>query len=260
MTEYIVNILPRIREFSLKIDKEEVFIEKPWVMFENAAGREIYIFKRNKDLIMSLNGQVQIGSWQFLPEINGILIDRIHNKILLTQEYVDQSIMVLKLEGITNEYFCFVNETFLSVSKANQYLKSVYNTQNHIREVELEDGLFLELLNCDGIVNYNIVRIKGQKLNDGIVRRKDSELHYLIVNSKIEEVLVYQEYKTNLGIIQILREQYMNYKVGDSVFKDGMAAPDGIYNLAIFSSLLILRGRINKKIGLAKYFHASKPG
>ena len=68
MNHYINNILPRLKEFSESLDRKEVFIDHPWVIVDDNLNQEKYIFKRNGDLIMSLNGQVTIGKWEYLSK------------------------------------------------------------------------------------------------------------------------------------------------------------------------------------------------
>jgi hypothetical protein len=66
MKQYLNNLLPRIKQFSESLDKKESFIDTPWVIVDEDLNQQKYIFKRNGELIMSLNGQVSIGKWEYL--------------------------------------------------------------------------------------------------------------------------------------------------------------------------------------------------
>lgn len=59
-----------------------------------------YIFIRNGDFIMSLNGEVTIGSWECLSKTKSLLINIIKDKILLNRNFIDLVVMVFKKDSI----------------------------------------------------------------------------------------------------------------------------------------------------------------
>ena len=67
MQLYLSNLIKRLKEFSQTLDKKEIFIEAPWVIIDEKQNQQKYIFKRNGDLIISLNGEVTDGKWEYLP-------------------------------------------------------------------------------------------------------------------------------------------------------------------------------------------------
>ena len=83
MKTYLQEIVNRLSQFSEKLDNATLFIDKPWVLIDTESNYHKYIFKRNGQLIMSLNGQVQLGKWEYLTVAKSILIDRIKDKVLL---------------------------------------------------------------------------------------------------------------------------------------------------------------------------------
>ena len=90
MKEYISNIIPRLKDLSLTLDRKENFIEKPWVWLDEDNNQQKFIFKRNGELIMSLNGQAAIGKWEYISSAKSLLIDRIQDKILLNQDFINE--------------------------------------------------------------------------------------------------------------------------------------------------------------------------
>ena len=110
MKQYLNNLLPRIKQFSESLDKKESFIDTPWVIVDEDLNQQKYIFKRNGELIMSLNGQVSIGKWEYLSVAKSLLIDRNQDKILLNQFFVDPAVMVLSLDGRKEDYLILANE------------------------------------------------------------------------------------------------------------------------------------------------------
>jgi hypothetical protein len=68
MQTYILNILPRIVSFSETLDKKETFIEKPWVLIDEAGNKSQYIFNRDGRLLISVNGMGHEGTWEYINE------------------------------------------------------------------------------------------------------------------------------------------------------------------------------------------------
>jgi hypothetical protein len=46
------------------------------------------IFKRDKELIMSKNGKVTIGKWDYFAEAKSLLIDRGFDKLLCNEAFI----------------------------------------------------------------------------------------------------------------------------------------------------------------------------
>ena len=91
MKIYLQDLVNSLSQFSGKLDNTTLFIDKPWVLVDSNSDYHKYIFKRDGELVMSLNGQVQSGKWEYLQAGKSILIDRIKDKILLNQSFFDWS-------------------------------------------------------------------------------------------------------------------------------------------------------------------------
>ena len=246
MKQYLNNLLPRIKQFSEGLDKKEVFVETPWVIVDDNLNQQKYIFKRNGELIMSLNGQVSMGKWELLSAAKSLLIDRIQDKILLNQFFVDPAVMVLSLDGRKEEYLILVNEILVPDLDVNGYLKRLYYKKNNIATKRLKTGEFLELISFSGGVIGSKVTIEGQSVADGLLELVESERRYLIRDSKIIKVLVKEFYNTNKGKIVIERNEEINPSKGDAVFQNDVTAPDGKYRLGLLWRIVVVNGRIVK--------------
>ena len=130
MKQYVLNLIPRLKEFSASLDKNELFVEMPWVLVDDELNQQKYIFKRDGELIMSLNGQVTIGKWEYLSAAKSLLIDRVQDKILLNQSYIDPGVMVLKKDGLTDGYIFLANELVISDLNVAHYLRNLYYAKN----------------------------------------------------------------------------------------------------------------------------------
>ena len=76
MLNFITNLLPRLRQFSQSLDQAELFVDKPWVLLDEDGQQQTYIFQRGGKLIMSLDGKVQMGTWEYIAAAQRLLIDR----------------------------------------------------------------------------------------------------------------------------------------------------------------------------------------
>ena len=244
MKDYINNLIPRLREFSTSLDKKETFVEKPWVVVDNDLNQQKYIFRRDGDLIMSLNGQVTLGKWEFLSAARCLLINRIKDIILLNQDFIDPALMILKKDGFKDENFILVNELIIPDLNVFEYLKKLYYKKFNISECILKDGRILEISNYNGFTSYNMVSIEGEKIDDCEVEPEGQSFKYLIKNSKLVGVIHRKKYKTNRGEIIIEKQNEELIIVGDSVFQDNIPAPDGKYKLGFFGRIEVKDGKV----------------
>ena len=244
MKDYINNLIPRLREFSTSLDKKETFVEKPWVVVDNDQNQQKYIFRRDGDLIMSLNGQVTIGKWEYLSAARCLLINRIKDKILLNQDFIDPALMILKKDGFKDENFILVNELIIPDLNVFEYLKKLYYKRLNISECMLKDGRILEISNYYGYINYNTVSIEGEEIGDCELEPEGKSFKYLIKNSKLVSTLRRQKYNTNRGEIIIEKQNEELIKIGDSVYKDNIPAPDGKYKLGFLSQIRVKDGKV----------------
>jgi hypothetical protein len=102
MQQYLKNFIPRLNQFSRTLDQIESFVDKPWIFIDEKNNKHTYIFQRDKSLIMSLNGIVEMGSWNYIPAAESLLIDRGTDKILLKHGFLDKAVMVLRTDNNKN--------------------------------------------------------------------------------------------------------------------------------------------------------------
>ena len=248
MKYYIENLLPRVKEFSQSLDKKEIFLDSPWVTIDENNNKQKYIFKRNGELIMSFNGEVNVGKWEYLSAAKSILIDRNKDKILLNQYFVHPSIMVLKLDGPENKNMILANEIVIPDYDVNGFLKKLYYEKNNITLIEIDNGLTLEFYNnTSGTIANNKITIDGEPIKDCILKDKNKERKFEIRNSRISRVLTPFEHETAKGIIVVEQELHFGITFGDYVYMNGQTAPDGRYNIGFFENIYVLNGRVALK-------------
>lgn len=75
------------------------------------------------------NGDVKMGTWEFIPALDSFLIDRTVDKLLMNHRFINESVMLLKRDGSpANEILAFVNELEIPSLDYQQYLSDLANS------------------------------------------------------------------------------------------------------------------------------------
>lgn len=110
MRTYLADIIPKIQRFSQKLDNLTKLTNQHWVSLGDInESKRVYIFRTNNQLLISDNGIVEKGSWEYLGN-QSILLETIEESYLLKNGFFDENVIALKLDS-TNNYAFFVNET-----------------------------------------------------------------------------------------------------------------------------------------------------
>lgn len=112
MKAYIANIIPRLKNFSKKLDDSTKLTNQHWVNIdEDETAKTVYIFDSNGDLDIFQNGiGVDSGSWKFIDNTSIKLKLSNSPAILLKHGFFDEYVLALKLDS-SDKYVFFVNET-----------------------------------------------------------------------------------------------------------------------------------------------------
>jgi hypothetical protein len=110
MRTYIANIIPRIQQYSKKLDDLTRLTNQHWVSIDDiGTSKRVFIFRPNNQLLISENGIVERGSWDYLGN-QSLLIETKNESYLLKHGFFDNNVIALKLDS-TEQYAFFVNET-----------------------------------------------------------------------------------------------------------------------------------------------------
>jgi hypothetical protein len=121
MEEYLRNILPRLKRYSNQLNKVEMFIEKPWIKY-NENDRIEYTFERNNRLVIAKNGNaLRNSSWELLSTAK-LLIKKEDGDELLEPVFIDNNIFILIKPNESIQLF--INETVVKKDIKN-YLESI---------------------------------------------------------------------------------------------------------------------------------------
>ncbi len=254
--DYVKKVFPVILDFSISLDKTSSILDKPWVSVSNESGREKYIFKKSHELLISKEGKVEIGRWEFLEEARSFLINREGGNFLYNQGYLDKAVLILKVDGKTNEFLTLANENVLPDLDVQGYLEKLRYRKHNILKLELEDGSLLEV-ERDYDTNFPVVGNRvtqsgGQPVAPGRYRLKNDHQILDIAKGKIKGILLAKQYTYNNRIILIEQQDMEDISEGDNVIVNGLSPIEGVYLLSNRRYITVKQGKV-ESIGFRKH-------
>ncbi|MBK7344269.1 MAG: hypothetical protein IPJ06_14965 [Saprospiraceae bacterium] len=171
MEKYLADLIPRIKKFSQKLDNIALLADQHWVIFNGAdSSKVIYIFRSNKQLLVSTDGVVSKGSWEYLGN-NSLLIEKPDGSFLLKHGFFDETVLVLEVEN-TGTYYAMVNEekskqVFKSIEQVAEFLTNKYMYSEDTASLPSDSN------------RSDILQIRNQDTDKGIIliHRKTSALY-----------------------------------------------------------------------------------
>jgi|WetSurMetagenome_2_1015567.scaffolds.fasta_scaffold08736_2 hypothetical protein len=260
MEVYLKSIVKQLRNYSATLEKTTILIDKPWALVDDEFEMQKLIFKKNKELILSKNGQVQIGKWDYFPEAKSLLIDRNSDKLLCNEAFIDKGVMVLKLDGTDNRFFILANENIVPDLDANRYLKELRYQKLKIVETKLFDGKILEVQREEAWQQPqlgNPVTVDADPVEDGKYQLARQNQYFEIKKGRIFKILTEIKYATRDGQ-EILIQQQDNWKVkkGDYVFMCSQQIGNAVINFTKSKNLIVRDGiviRLERKNRLMRW-------
>ncbi|MDF9829757.1 hypothetical protein [Parabacteroides sp. PF5-6] len=130
MKYYLLSILDRIKQYSKQLDAEAILYNKKWIVFNDTGDKQVFIFRPDKELVISHNGEVTRSKWELLPD-GTMIIDIKEQSYLLNPSFVDGQFLALNLDGHNDsilmlESTLFQSTTFKTLSEINVYLEEKY--------------------------------------------------------------------------------------------------------------------------------------
>ena len=141
------------------------------------------------------------GKWDYFPEAKSLLIDRGFDKILCNKTYIDDSILVLKMDGKKDDFFVLANENNIPDLDAYAYLRRLYYDKYGIQNTPLSDNRNIQIKpnyqNTSG--SGSSVTIDDSNAPDGEYITKDGTQKLLVQNNKIIDIKYLKKYKLENG-------------------------------------------------------------
>lgn len=109
MKTYIFDTFNRYVKYSNKLDAKAILCKNPWLVFNDVGRKEVYIFKENWTLLISVDGMVSRATWEYVEANNSIIINTSDESYMLKPSFANGLILVLQLDG-TNQYSFLIDE------------------------------------------------------------------------------------------------------------------------------------------------------
>jgi BatD DUF11 like domain len=133
MKAFLSDIIPKLQQFSKKLDELTLLLNHHWILIEqSSASKRTYIFRENNELLISINGLVEKAKWDYLGN-KSLLIESSEGSLLFKIGFFDENILALKLDNAAG-YVILVNET-----RALQDLNSLESILDFLSNKYLRD-------------------------------------------------------------------------------------------------------------------------
>ena len=152
-------LIPRVRKLSQKFDNTSLILSHHWVLVDKInSKKKLYIFRKNKELLISEDGQVDIASWRYLGK-NTLLVENNTVKNLYKHGFFDQNLIAIKIRDDENYSFFVDEEKFdhglNSENKIAKYLYDKYLNNTIKKKVSRRKRKSYSNKKNSGYYNYN---------------------------------------------------------------------------------------------------------
>ncbi len=259
MQAYISNLLPRLKSFSESLDKKELFVEKPWVLFDKTENKSQYIFNRDGRLLISVNGFGHEGKWEHIKGANTLWVEIDGKKYMLKQGFIDPSVMILNLDSSENDIWIFANENLINENKIDKYLKNLVYKKDLIAHFELEDGNTLEIigaLGMDNLVDFP-AKINGNNIDKGEFISKNGN-KYIVEEKRIKKILYKKTYTINNTKFNFYCDKFYYIGKGDEILNNTTLSDNITYRVVETDQIIKIKNNIviHETNGDYKYIYA----
>lgn len=179
MKTFIADIIPKLKKFSHKLDNLTLLTNQHWVIIDELKNSKcVYIFRSNYELLISQNGKVEKGKWEYLGN-NSLLVERKDECFLFRHGFFDSNILALKVDG-RDEYVFLVNENnyggdLNNIDKVLSFLETKYLGIIPSNQINASNNFFIDFI-LDKKINvvrnefgkYGFVNNQGNILIDFI--------------------------------------------------------------------------------------------
>jgi len=165
MKTFILDIIPKIKSYSKRLDDASILQNKPWIFLdENTKSKIVYIFRSNGQLLISNNGIIEKAKWEFINN-ELIMIETKESSFLFRHGFLDENILALNLDG-QDGFALLINEIQLqrelnSYDAVLKYLENSYiKTNNSFKEKEapIIKISFVDNPYVDGVPEFKIIK------------------------------------------------------------------------------------------------------
>jgi hypothetical protein len=250
MFEYLKFLFKKLKTFDRKLNTIAILQNKFWIRINENEIAEKWFFRDNGRLIISINGNVTEGRYEYLNESN-LILEFQGNRILLNQNFIYNDLLLLKKDSDESEFYAFYDSTKFNPNEFVQFIENSRKNDLNIVEIELIDNTTAEVvreLNQQTIVLGNHILINQQLASQSFVETKTKI--YELKEGKIDKIFFKYQYKIN-DIIFTVKQRNISINVMDEIIKYTEPIEDGLYIINYDIGIEIKEYQINAKYKMA---------
>lgn len=214
MKTFFSDLIPRLQKYSRKLDDLTLLTDQHWVLIDDIDNlKNVFIFKNDNVLLLSKNGSVLKGNWEYLGN-NSLLLDLNPESYLYKHGFFDDNILALKIDG-KKEYTFLVNE--------NKYDGELNNLASIFK--------FLEEKYLDKVSSEMKQSSTGKQIDDSDIRG-----NYKKIEKKLNDGRILTIYSSS--------DKTDEFNIGDKVSINGRIPKDGNYHYGWTGGITIQNGVI----------------
>ena len=223
--------------------------QKPWVVVKERKALEKFIFRDDHELLISRNGKVETARWEYLSEINGLLIERKKGRFLYNPSYIDRAAMIWKVDGSEHEFVTLANPNLIPDLDITSYLEKLRYKKHNILKLELEGNIWMEVerdYDTPYPVVGNKVTLNGRAFPEGSYPLVNDPRVLVIRKSRIKTILHRKSYATVAhGMLEIYQQDEEDITENDLVRINGTVPANGSYQLPNRLRISVIDGKVS---------------
>ncbi|WP_114752646.1 hypothetical protein [Pleomorphovibrio marinus] len=125
LQELLKDLQSSLKSYNQGLAKQNMLVDIPWTMVDGELNIQRLIFRKDKSLYIVKEGEIQESKWEYLAAMDSLVVNVGGKKLLLNEVFVDGNALILKKDGITTDFFCFVNQKEIPDLNLEGYLKRI---------------------------------------------------------------------------------------------------------------------------------------
>ena len=125
MKAYFFDLINKLQRTSITLDIKAILCNKTWRVFSDTNEKELYIFMEDGKLIISHNGNVEMGNWIYIPANRSLVISA--NQSYLVHPFICNNVLALIVDG-SNQCAFLMDDT----KRELEALKSLNHITSYI--------------------------------------------------------------------------------------------------------------------------------
>ncbi|GMQ30794.1 hypothetical protein [Algoriphagus confluentis] len=133
LQDLIKDLQSSLKSYSQGLANKNMLVDIPWTMVDGDLNLQRLIFRKDNSLYIVKEGEIQESKWEYLAAMNSLVIEVGGKKILMNEVFADGKALILKKDGVGNEFLSFANQNEIHDLNLLAYFE---NFELKIKEIE----------------------------------------------------------------------------------------------------------------------------